>query len=497
MARKKRGEENRQEWQPWIEQLENRRTAAEAMGGPERIERLIHARGRLDARERIERLFDPGSFVEIGKLVGSTENIPCDAYVCGQGRIHGRPALGGVEDFSLLGGSIGAGGSAKRYRLAELAKQEGIPLVTMLDGAGHRLTDTGGGRAPNDLLAMADLAGHVPVVCMIMGASAGHSALAAPLSDFVIMTSYASMFTGGPPLVKAATGEDLTKEELGGTQVCTEIAGSAHNVAEDDAAAIEMARDYLAYFPLNRDAALPRREGGDTKPRLIEDLLEIIPANDRKPYDMHRVIERVVDDGSAFEVQPGFGKAIITTLAFIGGRSIAIVANNPGYAAGAVDSAAAQKATDFIETVGNFGHPVIFLIDNPGVLAGSRAEREGILKWGGKMFLAERRLTNPKVGVLMRKGFGFGLVNMAGTPFDHQTMMYALPSVNLAAMPAGSGGRSAKLDADTQAQVEKSQQSGPYALANRLGVDDVIDPRELRNALLNGLALVEGREARR
>lgn len=496
MARKDRGEENRKEWQPWIERLESHRTAAEAMGGAERIERLVHGRGRLDARERIACLFDPGSFVEIGKLVGAMENIPGDAYVCGQGLIHGRPALGGVEDFSVMGGSIGSGGSAKRYRLAELAKQEGVPLVTMLDGAGHRLTDTGGGRAPNDLLAMADLSGHVPVVCLILGASAGHSALAAPLSDFVIMASYSSMFTGGPPLVKAATGEDLTKEALGGTQVCTEIAGSAHNVGEDDAASIEMARDYLRYFPLNRDAPLPRGDGGDTKPRLIDDMLEIIPANDRKPYDMHKVLDRIVDAGSLFEVQPKFGRAIITALAFVGGRAVAFVANNPGYGAGAVDSAAAQKATDFIETVGNFGHPVIFMIDNPGVLAGSRAEREGILKWGGKMFLAERRLENPKIGILMRKGFGFGLVNMAGTPFDHQTMMYALPSVNLAAMPAGSGGRSAKLGDAAQAEVERAQRSGPYALANRLGVDDVIDPREIRNAIMDGLQLTEGREAR-
>ena len=141
------------------------------MGGAERIERLVYQRGRLDARQRIERLFDPGSFVEIGQLVGSLEKIPGDAYVCGMGKIHGRPVLGGVEDFSVMGGSIGAGGSAKRYRIAELAKQERVPLVTMLDGAGHRLTDTGHGRAPNDLLAMADLSGHVPMVCLILGAA--------------------------------------------------------------------------------------------------------------------------------------------------------------------------------------------------------------------------------------------------------------------------------------------------------------------------------------
>ncbi len=493
MAKQERGEENRREWQPWLEKLARRRERALEMGGPERIGRLMHARGKLDARQRIARLFDPGSFVEIGALVGSSENIPGDAFVCGVGRVAGRPALAGVEDFSLLGGSIGAGGSAKRYRVAELALQEGIPLVTMLEGAGHRLTDTGHGRAPNDLLAMADLSGQVPMVCLILGASAGHSALAAPLSDFVIMSEAASMFTGGPPLVKAATGEELTKEELGGPRVCAEIAGSAHNVAPDDAAAIDLARHYLSYFPSRAGAALPRRESHDLGPRRIEDMLAILPPNDRKPYDMHAVIERIADEASVLEIQPGYGRALITALAYVGGRAVAFVANNPARGAGAVDSPAAIKATGFLELVGRYGHPVIFLIDNPGVLAGSRAEREGILKWGGKMFLAERRLRNPKISILMRKGFGFGLVNMAGTPFDKQSQMYALPGVNLAAMPAESGGRSARLDPESQRKVEEAQRAGPYAMANRLGVDDVIDPREMRNAILSALLLSEGR----
>ena len=184
MAKRDRGRENREAWGPWLEKLERLRAAAGAMGGPERVGRLMHSRGRLDARQRIERLFDPGTFVEIGRLAGSGD-APADAFVCGMGRIDGRPVLAGVEDFSVLGGSIGSPGSAKRYRIAELALQEGVPLVMMLEGAGHRLTDTGSGRAPNDLLAMADLSGHVPMVCIVMGASAGHGALAAPLSDFV------------------------------------------------------------------------------------------------------------------------------------------------------------------------------------------------------------------------------------------------------------------------------------------------------------------------
>jgi acetyl-CoA carboxylase carboxyltransferase component len=495
VAKRDRGQENRTAWGPWLEKLERLKGAAGAMGGPERVQRFMHSRGRLDARQRIERLFDPGTFVEIGRLAGS-DDAPADGFVCGSGRVDGRPVLAGVEDFTVLGGSIGSPGSFKRYRIAELALQEGVPLVMMLEGAGHRLTDTHMGRTPNDLLAMADLSGHVPMVCIVMGASAGHGALAAPLSDFVIMTASASMFTGGPPLVKAATGEDVTKEELGGAEVCTEIAGSAHNVAADDAAALDMARRYLSYFPSNRHQAPPRRDGPDTKPRRIEEMLELIPPNDRQPYPMRRVIDLIADEGSVFEVQPRYGQALITAFAYLGGRAVAFVANNPAHGAGALDTAAAMKGTDFLEMIGNFGHPVIFMIDNPGVLAGKRAEREGILKWGGKMFRAERRLKNPKMSVLMRKGFGFGLVTMGGSTFEHQAMSFALPSVNLAAMPATSGGKSAKLDAETQRQVEESQRAGPYANAAKLGVDDVVDPRDLRNALLDGLALTEGRDAR-
>ncbi len=484
---------NREAWEPWLEELARRRAEGAAMGGPERVEKYMHSRGKLDARQRIDRLFDPGTFREIGPLVGTLEDIPADGFVCGYGQVEGRTVLAGAEDFTVLGGSIGSGNTAKRYRIAELAAQEGLPLVTILEGAGHRLTDTGGSRAPGDLQAYADLNGQVPMVCLVMGASAGHGALAAPLSDFVIMTSYASMFTGGPPLVKAATGEDVTKEELGGTEVCTRIAGSAHNEAPDDESAISMARLYLSYFPSRSGLPSPRTEGPDTGPGAVEEMLDVVPPNDRRPYDMHDVVGLIVDEGSFFEVQPAYGPAIIVGLCRFGGRPCAVVANNPAYLAGSVDSAAAIKATDFLEVIGNYDHPVVFLADNPGVMAGTKAEKEGILKWGGKMYKAERRLKNAKIEITMRKAFGFGSVVMAQNPFDNQTQSFSLPSVNMAAMPAKSGGRSAKLDSETQAQVEREQRAGPYRLAGRLGSDDVIDPREMRNAILGALTLAENR----
>jgi len=467
-----------------------------AMGGPERIAKYMHSRGKLTARERLLRLFDPETFVELGTLVGSEEGIASDAFVCGHGKINDRLAFAGAEDFTTLGGSIGSGGTAKRYRIAELAAQEGVPLIMMLEGAGHRLTDTGGSRAPNDLLALADLGGQVPMVCLVMGASAGHSAITAPLSDFVIMTSYGAMFTGGPPLVKAATGEEVTKQELGGPQICAATAGTVHNVAEDDEAALELARRYLSYMPQNCHSFAPALTGPQTAPRLCDELLDIIPPNDRRPYDMHLVLESVVDAGSFFEVQPLYGQALICGWARLGGESVALVANNPAHLAGALDSSAAIKGEDFINVVAAFGQPAIFLADNPGVMAGTAAEETGILRWGGRMFKAQRQMKNPKIQVTMRKAFGFGAVTMGQNPFDKQTLTFSLPSVNMAAMPADSGGRSAKLDAEAQAQVEADQRAGPYRLANRLGTDEVIDPRELRNALLAAVELCVARRAK-
>jgi acetyl-CoA carboxylase carboxyltransferase component len=480
------------DWDPYLEELSRRRDASRAMGGSERVERLMTQRGKLDARSRLDLLFDTDSFREVGALVGG-EKVPADALVAGFGRIHGRAALAAAEDFSVLGGSIGAGSMAKRYRVCQLALQERVPLIFMLDGAGHRLTETSAsGRTPNDLLSLADCSGEVPMVCLVLGASAGHGALTSPLSDFTVMTRSAAMFTGGPPLVKGALGIDITKEELGGADIC-ERAGTAHNLADDDPEAIAIARRYLAYLPQSRGAATPRSDGPDTGPRRLDALLDIIPPDDRKPYRMRRVLEQLCDDGEFLEIQPGYGQTLITAFAFLGGHSVALIANDPWVRAGAVDSPAAIKATDFIETADRFGLPLVFLADNPGVLAGPQAERDGILKWGGKMFKAQRRARVPKLHVTLRKSFGFGSTTMAQNPFDAQTLTLAFPAVTMGSMPAGSGGRSAGLDAETQAEVERAQIGGPWEMAAGMVYDDVIDPREMRNALIAGLQLAESR----
>jgi methylmalonyl-CoA decarboxylase subunit alpha len=492
--------DDRGDWAPLLDDLEERQRAARAMGGAERVARQ-HDQGKLTARERVERLFDDGTFVELGALVGTSprpgvETIPADGFVAGMGRIEGRPALAGCEDFTVLGGSIGAAATDKRVRMCQLAAQERIPLVFMLDGAGHRLTNRHSGRKPNDLQTLAALSGLVPIVTLVLGPAAGHSALCGPLADFSVMTERASMFTAGPPLVRAATGEDVTKEDLGGPQIHVDLSGVAHNVVADDDAALALCRRYLSYFPPNAWSAPPRGDTPDTGFRRLDDLLTLIPADDRKPYSMRAVIDRLVDAGTGLEIQPRYGRTLVTTLARLGGRSVAIVANDPGVRAGAVDTDAAEKAAHFLDVADAFHLPVVFLADNPGVLAGTKAERDGALRAAARMFAAQHRLTVPKLHVTVRKAFGFGSSVMAMNPYDDQTILYAFPGVTLGAMPAESGGRSAKLDDATQAEVTASQSGGPWPQAHGMGYDDVIDPRDLRDALLRALLLLEGRDQR-
>jgi acetyl-CoA carboxylase carboxyltransferase component len=480
-------------WHGILGEFERRRAFSRSMGGAERIAKHLAA-GKLDARQRVALLFDPGTFVEIGAFAaGLTEGgdspAPADGLVAGFGLIEGRPVLAGAEDFTVQAGSIGDAGADKRHRLTELAAQERVPLVFILEGAGHRLTNTHAGRSPNDLQGLADLSGKVPMVCLVMGPSAGHGALTAPLSDFVVMTEAGSLFTAGPPLVKAAIGETVTKEQLGGPQVHVAVSGVAHNLAADDAAAIAMARRYLSYFPLNAWQAAARLDGSDAEPRRLDEILSIIDPDPRVPFAMRRV----VDDGSLFEVQPAFGASLIAALGRIGGHSVAIVANDPSVRAGAVDSDAADKAAHFLDVAGAFHLPVVFLADTPGVMPGMAAEKSGVLRHAARMFVAQHRLKSPKLHVTLRKAFGFGSSIMAMNPFDNQTVSLAFPAVSLGAMPAASGAAAAKLDPAARAKAEAEQAGGAYHIADKMGFDDVIDPRDLRDALIRGLELTAGR----
>lgn len=490
-------EESGTAWDPLLTHLRERRTAATAMGGEMRIKRQ-HDRGKLTARARLDLLFDPGTFVELGAFTGKLgedgrPEAPADALVAGSGRINGRPVLAGAEDFTVLGGSIGSAGADKRYRLCQLAKQERLPLVMMLEGAGHRVTEGSSGRRPNDLQALAELSGLVPLVCLVMGPSAGHGALTAPLMDFVVMTESASLFTAGPPLVKAAVGEDVTAGELGGPAIHVAKSGVAHNVVADDEAALALARQYLSYLPLNAWGEPPIVSGGDDQPREIPELLDLIPPDPRAPYSMRKVLGLVADEGSLLEIGAKFGPALVCAFARLGGVPVAIVANDPGRKAGTIDADCAVKAAHFIDVAGAFHLPFVFLTDNPGVLAGTAAERTGVLRAAARMFTAQHRLRSPKIHVTVRKAFGFGSSVMAMNPFDGQTLSLAFPAVTLGALPVRSGADSAKLDEAAVERIAAEQAAGAFRTAAGLGYDDIIEPTQLRNALLNGLRLSEGR----
>ncbi|WP_254699088.1 acyl-CoA carboxylase subunit beta [Rhodococcus sp. SGAir0479] len=484
--------QNGADWQALLTRLAERKAAARAMGGTVKVDRY-RASGRLDARARITTLLDAGSFVELGALTGDPA-VPADAFVAGAGTVDGRPVTVGAEDFTVAGGSIGTAAASKRTRAAQLALRNRTPLVMMLEGAGHRATNAleRNRPAPNDLQAMADLSGLVPTVAIVTGPSAGHGALAAPLSDFVIMVDgYGALFTAGPPLVAASTGEQVDKQTLGGPQVAIDMSGVAHNRAESDAAALTLARRFLSYLPSSawqRPPWIgPDAGNHDVGERALPELLDLIPVNQKRPYDMRAMLGALADSGTVTEIQPTYGTSIITALARIGGHAVAVVANQPTVMAGAVTVAAADKAASFLQLAGAFHLPVLFLADNPGVMAGSAAEKAGILKAGARMFAAQHRLRSPKFHVTVRKAFGFGSSVMGANPYDNQTMTLAFPAVTLGGIPADVGGRTAKEDDETRRALVENETSGPWALAQTLFYDDVIDPRELRNVLIRGL----------
>jgi len=484
------------DWKPLLDGFTERERAARAMGGEAKLARQ-HRGGRLDARQRIDTLLDAGSFRELGTFAGIRDSAPADALVAGAGRIAGRPVLIGSEDFSVMGGSIGPGSHAKRLRLAELAAQERVPLVMLLEGAGERVTNAlkRHGYGPNDLQSLVRLSGLVPTVCAVMGASAGHGALSAPLMDFVVMVEGAALFAAGPPLVEAAIGEKVTKDDLGGVGVHVKESGVAHNAAADDAAALALVRRYLGYFPSNAWQHPPGAPEGTAPdgPRRLDGVLSLVPADARRPYDMRALVAMTADRDSVLEIQPRHGAAMLTCLARLAGRSVAIVANQPMVRAGAIDREAADKSTHFLQVVGAFHLPVVFLADNPGVMSGSAAERSGALRAGARLFHAQAKLPGAKLHVTVRKAFGFGSSIMAMNPFDGQTLTLAFPGAALGAMPSGGAGAVAGADAGLQQDLDASQIGGPWNIANSLGYDEVIDPRELRNALIGALETASGR----
>ena len=487
------------DWQQLLEEFRGRIAAARAMGGEQKLARQ-HRDGRNDARQRVTKLCDPDSFRELGTLVGglSWDALPpvaADAIVTGTARINGRPVAVASEDFSSQGGSIGLGAHAKRTRLASLALQERIPLVLMLEGAGERMTNAMQRypHAPNDLQILSQLAGRVPVLSLIMGASAGHGALSGMFADLIVMVPGSALFSAGPPLVLQSLGEEIDKETLGGVDVHTRISGVAHNRTADEDEAFALARALLDLYPLNAWERPQHRSGDDDQPRLLPEIYTSLPANQSTPYDIRDIIRMLADGGQLLEIQPEYAPNIVLALARLGGHPIAVVANQPAVKGGAIDRAAADKATRFINSVGNFHFPVLFLTDNPGVLPGSVSEREAVLLAAANMYRAQAQLRSPKLHITLRKAFGFGSSLMAMNPFDRQTISYALPGITLGGIPAAGGAEAAQLDDETRAQLVLLQERASWSASDTMAYDEIIDPQELRNALLTGLEISLGR----
>ncbi len=480
--------ENKTGWQTLLQQLEKRQALAEAMGGVDKIARQ-HQNGRLTARERVNELCDPDTFNEIGALAGGhhpggESPVPADALVGGIGRIVGLSAVVIAEDFTVKGGSIGHPNAAKRARLVRLAMEQQLPLLLLLDGAGERASN-GTERypmTPGDLQLVADIKGQVPVVTLVLGTSAGHGALTGMFADLIIMTEGSALFTAGPPLVEASLGIQATPEALGGATLHTSESGVAHNLAATEADAFAMARYFLSLICDKKQA----EANVDAEKRPVPELLDIIPPLSNQGYDMHRVLTSICDRQSLFELQPAWGRSLITALARIGGRPVLLLANQPQVMAGAITTEAALKASHFIEVADNFGLPLVSLLDNPGVLPGPASEKSGVLRAAGQMFAAQRRYRGCKVVTTLRKAFGFGSSVMGMNPWDRQAISLALPSVNLGGVPAIGGAQAARASENEAAQMRESQ-SGAWVPADAMAFDKVISPVDLRNEIIEVL----------
>jgi acetyl-CoA carboxylase carboxyltransferase component len=486
-------------WQREVDEIEERRQLALGMGGPERVERQ-HQNGKRTVRERLDRFLDPGSFLELGMLVTQQgeraemrgKYTAADGLIVGYGRVDGREIMVGAEDFTVMGGSEGRVGMLKRERMLEIALDRKLPVVWLLDGVGARTGESLRGRwvGGRFFVTMSRLSGQVPQVGLVLGPCAGGPALMAPLLDFVVMVEGISMLAaGGPPIVEAAMGHKVTKEELGGSKIHTRVSGVADNEAPDELAALQMARDYLSYFPSNSWQLPPRQAQGAVVEPPDGDILSIIPHVSTRPYNMRKVLDLIVDGGSRFELKPDYAANMITALARINGHSVGIVANQPSVKAGVIDGPAAEKATHFIQLCDAFHIPLIFFADVPGVMTGPAAEREGTLRRGLRIAHVLGQCTVPTVSIVVRKAFGMGGAAMCGQGMG-SILTLGWPTAEFGTMPMSGTIQAAhhrELESGevTMADLEKQYASyqDVFGPAESFQIDDIIHPAETRSRI--------------
>jgi acetyl-CoA carboxylase carboxyltransferase component len=492
-----------------VEDLEERREHAKLGGGQEKIDRQ-HAADKLTARERLDLLIDAGTFVELGihgrphfsQRAMEGKDAPADGVVTGYGKVDGRLVAVAAYDFTVMAGSMGMTGELKVARLRELALTKRVPMIWLLDSAGARIQEAAGslfagsGHLFREEVVMS---GVVPQIAALMGPCAAGTAYIPGLSDFVPMVKgRGSMALAGPHLTKAVTGEDVTQEELGGSRVHTRISGVGDLEVDSDETCIQAIKDYLSFFPQNCEERPPLRPVSDPVDRMDEELLDILPASPRHPYDMYEVIRHIVDGGEWFDIKPRFARTIITCLARMGGRPVGIVANQPKHLGGILENDSADKAARFINLCDAFGIPLLFLQDVPGFMVGTKVEQAGIIRHGAKMLYAVSRATVPKVTVVVRKAYGAGYYVMCGKAYEPD-LIVAWPSAEISVMgPEGAVNiifrkqieASDDPDATRAEMIEGVRKSiDPYIAAGNATIDDVIDPRETRPVVIKALEM--------
>ncbi len=499
------------------EQLHDAREHARLGGGEEKIQKQ-HDAGKLTARERIDLLVDEGSFVELGIHGGphfsqrsmEGRDAPADGVITGWGDIDGRRCAIAAYDFTVMAGSMGMTGEIKVGRLRELALQKRIPLVWLLDSAGARIQEAAGSLFAGSghlFREEVTMSGVVPLVAGMLGPCAAGTAYIPGLSDFVPMVSgQGAMALAGPHLTKAVTGEDISMEDLGGAKVHCRKSGVGDLEVADDEECIQAIKTYLSYFPSNCEEKPPLRETSDPDDRRSEKLMEIVPESPRQPYDMYDVIREIVDDGEWFDIKPKFARTIITCLARFGGQPVGIVANQPKQLGGILENDSADKAARFVNLCDAFSIPLVFLQDVPGFMVGSKVEHAGIIRHGAKMLYAVSRATVPKITVVVRKAYGAGYYVMNGKAYEPD-LIVAWPGAEISVMGAegavniiGRSGIEAAEDPDAMRETMLEavrQQIDPYIAAKNATIDDIIDPRETRPTIINGLRMAATKKVER
>ena len=472
-------------------------------GGQARIDKQ-HQLGKLTARERLELLLDAGSFVEIGRFVThrssefgmADQHVPGDGVVTGQGRIDGRSVFVFAQDFTVFGGSLGAAHAEKIVKVMDHALRVGAPIIGLNDSGGARIqegVESLGGYA--DIFLRNTLAsGVVPQISAIMGPCAGGAVYSPALTDFVFMVEHTSyMFITGPDVIRAVTHEEVSKEDLGGAHAHAATSGVCHFTASSDSACIARIRELIGFLPANNTEDPPRRTSRDPSERETPELERLVPSESNKPYDMSEVLRAVVDDGRLLEAHAAFAQNILTCFARIGGRPVGIVANQPAVLAGCLDIDASIKAARFVRFCDCFNLPIVTFVDVPGFLPGVDQEHRGIISHGAKLLYAFCEATVPKLTVITRKAYG-GAYDVMSSKHIRADVNLAFPGAEIAVMGAEGAVNiihqktieaAADKAATRAAFVEeyRARFANPYHAASLGFIDEVIEPRALRQRL--------------